>query len=333
MKSVVLFSIAIIILFTHCNNMKASNSDSIPAWQLVSNWPQLPADYKLGNPTGIGIDSNQHIFVFHRANRDWSIFSSMPSTPITQNTVLELDNTTGKIINSWGANLFVMPHGLKIDDDNNIWLTDVGLHQVFKFTHNGKLLMKLGEAGIAGNDSAHFNRPTDVAVAKDGSFYVSDGYGNSRIMKFSATGKYLLEWGSKGNKPGEFNIPHGITLDNNGNVYVADRQNNRIQVFDSNGNFLNQWKQNDFANMYAVTFDAKNNRIIGADYLIKFELFSKGSNIIVFDTTGNIHAKFGRGGLYNGPVCRYHDIAIDKEGCIYVGDIKNNSIQKFVPQK
>jgi peptidylamidoglycolate lyase len=143
----------------------------------------------------------------------------------------------GRIINSWGENLFIMPHGLKVDKQNNVWVTDVGLHQVFKFTHEGKLLLKIGEAKVPGKDATHFDMPTDIAIEDDGSFYVSDGYGNSRVVKFSATGQYLFEWGTKGDKESEFDIPHGITLDKNGNVYVADRENSRIQVFDSSGKF------------------------------------------------------------------------------------------------
>ena len=121
----------------------------------------------------------------------------------------------------------------------------VGLHQIFKFSHEGNLLLKLGVAKTPGNDSLHFDLPTDVAVADDGSFYVSDGYGNSRVVKFSKEGKYLFEWGKKGDKPGEFNTPHMIDLDTYGNVYVADRENNRIQKFDAHGIFLKEWRNND----------------------------------------------------------------------------------------
>src|SRR5829696_7574737 len=127
----------------------------------------------------------------------------MPDKPIQNKTILIFDKDKGKLMDSWGDNLFIMPHGLTVDKDNNIWVTDVGLHQVFKFSHNGKLLMKLGEAKVAGNDNLHFNKPTGIANAKDGSFYVSDGYGNSRIIKFSAQGKYLFAWGKKGNKKKE----------------------------------------------------------------------------------------------------------------------------------
>src|SRR6185312_6771888 len=189
----------------------------------------------------------------------------MPSGFITDNTVVILDKESGKILQSWGANLFIMPHGLRVDNENNIWVTDVGLNQVFKFTHEGKLLMKSGEAKVAGNDKGHFNQPTDVAVEKDGSFYVTHGYGNSRVIKFSPSGKYLSEWGTKGNKNGEFNIPHGITIDANSNVYVADRENSRIQVFDSTGKFLKEWNNESFGNVCAVSFNNSKLKLFAAD--------------------------------------------------------------------
>lgn len=113
---------------------------------------------------------------------------------------------------------------MTVNQENNIWVTDVGLHQVFKFSQDGQLLMKLGVAKTSGNDSLPFNLPTDVAIAKDGSFYVSDGYGNSRVEKFSPSGNYLFEWGAFWEKEGQFDTPHGITLDDKGNVYVADRE-------------------------------------------------------------------------------------------------------------
>lgn len=182
---------------------------------------------------------------------------------------------------------------------------------------------------IVGDDSAHFNLPTDVAVAPDGSIYVSDGYGNSRVIKFSATGQYLFEWGKKGDGPGEFNIPHGIDLDEKGNVYVADRENGRIQVFDFNGKFLQEWKNKNFGKIYSVTFDNIKKNLIAVDYIINYMAVPEGSDILLFDSVGNPLIQFGRSGLYDGPFCRYHDVAIDNEGSIYVGDILGNRIQKF----
>lgn len=320
-------------VFYSCNNSQSTHStvglDSLRDYELVSNWPTLPAGFVLGNPTGIAVDTNQHIYVFHRADRTWPYIQSMPDSAISSNTILVLNSDSGTIINSWGDSLFIMPHGLTVDGDNNIWVTDVGLHQVFKFKEDGSLLLRLGEPKVPGTDSIHFNRPTDVAITDDGSFYVSDGYGNSRIIKFSAEGKYLFEWGKKGSKEGEFNIPHSISVGENGNVYVADRENNRVQVFDSKGKFIRQINHKDFGNMVAVAYDSKNHLLYSADDHSWLKVKHRGSDIMVFDSSNNKIVQFGSTGRYSGPVCWYHDIAVDNKGNIYVGDILGNSIQKF----
>ena len=308
---------------------KGRGVDTTTKYELVKNWLDLPKDLKLGNPTGISIDTNQNIVVFHRAEREWKFFSSIPDKPIQSKTILVINKDNGKLINSWGDNLFIMPHGLKVDNENNIWVTDVGLHQVFKFTYDGKLLLKLGEARVAGNDSLHFDKPTDIAIKKDGSFYVSDGYGNSRVIKFSATGKYLFEWGRKGNKESEFNIPHGITLDENENVYVADRENNRIQIFDTTGKFLKQFSDNSFGTICAVAFDNPKSKLFAVDDFTFLKIKHRGSDVFIFDTAGKVQTRFGRSFFYEGETSWYHDLAIDKDENIYIGDILGNTIQKF----
>lgn len=319
---------ALCILMSGCNTpaKKDKQEATMPGYELVNNWPQLPANCVLGNPTGIGIDSEQHIFVFHRAYRKW--IEPFTDSLITENTVLKLDRNSGKILDAWGAHLFIMPHGLTVDQDNNIWVTDVALHQVFKFSPNGKLLLKLGVEKIAGDDSLHFNLPTDVAVAADRSFYGSDGYGNNRVVKFSASGKYLFEWGKKGNKPGEFNLPHGISLDSAGNVYVADRENGRVQSFSPEGKFIKEWDHlHDRGAIYSVTNDTAKHKLIMISYLTMGDTV-KFSSLLVYNSVNRleIHKSTLRKG---GPACRYHDVAIDDEENIYVGDITNNTIQKF----
>jgi peptidylamidoglycolate lyase len=303
--------------------------DTTIKYEVVKYWLKLPDSIVLGNPTGIDIDTDQNIVVFHRADRNWSLFGSMPDKPIQSKTILIIDKDNGKLIDSWGNNLFIMPHGLKVDNENNIWVTDVGLHQVFKFSHDGKLLMKLGVARVSGNDYLHFNKPTDIAIAKDGLFYVSDGYGNSRIIKFSATGRYLFEWGKKGDKNGKFNIPHGISLDSNGNVYVADRENNRIQVFDPNGKFIKQFTDNTFGAICAVAFDKTQSKLFAVDDLTFLKIKHRGSDVFIFDTTRKVQTRFGRSGSYEGNTSWYHDLTVDEDENIYIGDILGNTIQKF----
>jgi peptidylamidoglycolate lyase len=335
-RKILLFYLPIAFLLIGCGNSEKKevtkefkNSDS---YVLVEDWPKLPGDLVLGNPTGLGIDSENNILVFHRASRVWQ--EPMPEDKIQENTILTINKQTGEILKSWGTDLFIMPHGLEVDKENNVWVTDVALHQIFKFNSDGYLLLTLGEAKVSGNDAKHFNLPTDVAVSDDGSFYVSDGYGNSRVVKFSKEGKYLFEWGKLGNEQGEFNIPHGIDLDKNGNVYVADRENNRIQKFDAKGNFITLWQNERTDQLYSVTIDHKNDHLFGIDYMTHlFGAVVKGSDIFRFDLDLNPQAQFGRTGFYNGPKARYHDVLIDNEGSIYVGDILGNKVQKFRLQK
>ena len=319
------FNYFLFIVLLSCSNNKEKESTYIP----VENWPKIPNNYELGNPTGLALKSNQNLIVFHRGSRSWQ--TPMPKDKIKENTIIEIDNSSGEIINAWGADMFIMPHGLEIDNENNIWITDVGLHQVIKYDSNGKELMVLGKEFEPGSDSYSFNLPTDVAVANDGSFYVSDGYGNSRIIKFSKDGSYQFEWGAFGNEKSQFNIPHGLDLDNNGNVYVADRENNRIQKFDSLGNFIAEWKNQSIGQLYSVNVNNYENYILGIDYIGLENMIPIGSDIIYLDLELNVKSRFGRSGSYDGQRTRYHDIQIDERGNMFVGDILNNSIQKFIP--
>lgn len=326
-----LSSLAILSCNGQDNFVKAQASTS--GYVLDTLWNQTCKSYIVSQPTGIGIDKNNHVFIFQRTGRKWT--EPFPDSLISQNTVLELDNKTGKLINAWGSNYFIMPHGLTVDKDNNIWVTDVGLHQIFKFTHEGKLLMKLGIAKIPGNDSLHFNLPTDVAVANDGTFYVSDGYGNSRVVKFSSSGKFLKTWGTFGNKPGQFIIPHGITIDRENIIYVADRQNNRIQIFDTSGRFIKVLNNNmQVQQLPSVTIGNKNNLFaIDYDPRKKADSTVNGSTFFEFDSSHNATTHFGATGSTERTSCWFHDIAIDKSGNIFVGDIIGLTVLKYKPVK
>ena len=304
------------------------SSTGLAAYELVEGWPKLPDGHSFGNVTGLDIDSAGNLWIFHRGSRVWPMGIPMHETKIVENTITKIDKNSGEIAASWGANIFIMPHGLAIDKEDNLWVTDVGLHQIFKFNSKGELLMALGEAKSPGNDQTHFNLPTDVAVTSDGSFYVSDGYGNSRVLKFSSKGAYLFEWGSKGQEKGEFHLPHGIDLDTDGNVYVADRENNRIQKFDAEGNFLTTWQNRSTDQFYSVTIDHNREQLFGIDYEREDGVI-KGSDIFRFDLDLNLQVQFGRTSNYTGPIARYHDICVDQEGNIYVGDILLNMVQKL----
>jgi len=320
--------------FLSCQHTSKMDKTTPQLYEQVMDWPRLPEGFVLGNPTGLSIDTSGNLLVFHRAYRTWPTIGPLPDTPITANTILIVDPRSGKLLGSWGDHLFTMPHGLTVDHENNVWVTDCGLNQVFKFTNEGKLLMKLGEAGVAGHDSAHFNMPTAVAVARDGSFYVSDGYGNSRVAKFSVDGKFLFEWGVKGNGNGEFDIPHGIALDEEGNVYVADRENSRVQVFDSSGHFLKVWTDKEFGHICSIDYQPGVKQFLVVDDKVTGTgLIHEGSDLIVMDKNGKVLGKIGRSGYYNGHKSWYHDLAIDREGSVYIGDITGNTIQKFKIKK
>jgi peptidylamidoglycolate lyase len=294
---------------------------------LIKSWPESKSTIYIGNPTGLGVDSKNNLVIFHRSSRLWT--NPLPKDKIKEKVISYFDAESGKVINSWGENMFVMPHGLEIDNDDNIWVTDVAMHQVFKFNSKGELLLTLGKIFKPGDDQNHFNMPTDITVLSDGSFYVSDGYGNSRIIKFSNKGEFLFQIDGFGNGQNEFNIPHGIDNDNQNNIYVADRENNRIKKFDNNGNLLKIWQNKISQQLYSVKVDNKNHLVYAIDYYIKDGQEIMGSNIFILDKELKLLNKFGRSGNYQGPITRYHDIEIDEYGNIYAADILNNIIQVF----
>ena len=212
--------------------------DRAATYQEVKDWPKLPASVQLGEVAGVDVDAHGHVFVFHRPGRG---FEPDATEVLADPAVLEIDADSGALIASWGAKTFLVPHGISSDRQNNLWMTDVGLQQVFKFSHDGRLLMTLGQPRAGGWDATHFNQPTDVAIREDGSFYVSDGYVNSRVALFDPSGRFVSEWGRKGSAESEFSNPHGLGFLPNGDLLVADRENSRIQVFDRQGAFKRQW--------------------------------------------------------------------------------------------
>ena len=299
-------------------------------YHVVHEWPVLPEGRDLGAVSGIAVDSHGNVIVFHRNERSWPPSSELVTTPIALPTVTIFDGRTGQVLTEWGANQFAMPHGATVDSQDNVWLTDVALQQVYKFSHDGHLLMTLGERGVAGDDPAHFNRVTDVAVAPDGSFFVSDGYRNSRVMKFSPTGTFLMQWGIKGSGPGEFNVPHSIALDQRGQVYVADRQNDRVQIFEGNGRYIGEWKSKDIGRPYALRFGSDGTAYI-ADGGEQPKIPPDRSGVAVVSPDGKQITRFGRWGNYDGQFEMAHAIAVASDGSLYVGDITGKRVQKFAP--
>jgi len=310
----------------------ASAQTAMPSepYTVVHGWPQLPDGFVLGQVSGVAVDSHNHVFIFHRAENSWA---TDKTKLIASPTVICFDGTSGKLLFSWGQNRFIEPHGLRIDRDDNVWLTDRALQQVFKFSHDGKLLLTIGTEKSPGVDATHFNLPADIAFASDGSIYVADGYGNNRIAKFSPEGKFLLDWGRKGSGPGEFDLPHSVAVDAQGQVYVADRNNARIQVFDANGKFLQDWKSAELGRPWSLT--------VGSDHLLyvvdggdlKPNPPDRGQ-LLKLDLSGKVLAKWSRFGNYDGQIYWGHDLTVGKDGAVYVGDVYHGMrVQKFVPTR
>lgn len=299
-------------------------------YRVVHGWPVLPDNYVLDEVTAVGVDSRGNVLVLQRGGRKWPDSGVLDQTPIVVPTVFVFDGRTGRLLNKWGEKLFALPHSLTVDRQDSVWVTDVALHQVYKFSRDGKLLLTLGERGIPGADNSHFNRPTDVAVALDGSFYVSDGYGNSRVLKFAADGKFMNQWGTKGTGLGQFDLPHGIVLDAAGRVFVVDRQNARVQVFDSKGNYLTQWKGAHFVNPQDIAIGSDGTAFvvdIGDDKL------PDRSGVLVIRPDGSFVGRFGRYGNYDGQFLVAHGVAVGKDGEVYVADFTGRRVQKFVRGK
>lgn len=283
---------------------------------VVKDWPKLREGFTCGEAAGVGVDSHNHVFFFHRADPP----------------IVRLNAETGAILDSFGDGMFINAHGLEVDDHDNVWVTDTKAHQVFKFSHEGKLLLTVGERKVSGVDSTHFNQPTDVAVSPSGAFYVSDGYGNSRVVKFSPEGKFLFAWGEKGDAPGQFFLPHGITLDSQGRVYVADRSNARIQVFASNGRFITQWKTEGLGRPWGleVADDGYLYVINGGDMTNQPTDFAE---ILRMNLDGAILERWGSFGPKPGQLSWGHDVAVGEDGSIYTVEVRNNlRAQKFTRQ-
>jgi hypothetical protein len=210
----------------------------------VAGWPQLPAGRKLGGISAISVGPDGHIWAVDRCSAGLGACGDSD-----QNPIWEFD-ASGKVLKNFGAGLFVYPHGLWIDKEGFVWVTDARDYkgkgqQVIKFSPDGKIVMKLGKAGVAGLTHDTFNGPCALVTSANGDIFVADGHENaiSRIVKFDRDGKYLMEWGKKGTGPGEFDTPHAIAIDSQGRLFVGDRANSRVQVFTQEGKLLEVWRQ------------------------------------------------------------------------------------------
>ncbi len=297
------------------------------AYRAVDVWPlpatsavAAPGPWNFGQVAGVAINANGNVLVLHRG----------------AHPIIEFESG-GKFVRSWGDALIsegkaftLAPeyqaegrtihsamygpagctscgaHSIRVDSEGSIWVVDATGHVVYKMNQQEKVTMRLGTKGVSGSGPDNFNMPTDVAFAPNGDIYVSDGYANERVVKFSSQGKYLLEWGKRGSGPGEFTLPHNLAIDARGRVYVTDRENQRIQVFDSNGKFLKEWPGVGGISALFMTKDQ--------------QLWAGGT---LFDLEGNVIGKLP--GASGGA----HGLAATDSGDVYSA-LLSGSVKKFV---
>jgi DNA-binding beta-propeller fold protein YncE len=297
--------------------------NTVVGYEVNPEWPQRPTDVTWEAVPGVAVDKNDHVYVFTRAKPPVQVYDA-----------------GGKFLRSFGQGTVKSAHQIRIDPEGNVWAADIGHHQIHKFTAEGKHLMSLGTKDHPGDDETHFNMPTDMAVTPAGDVFVSDGYGNSRVVHFDKAGRFVKQWGELGSKPGQFSLPHAIVVDSKGRLYVADRNNVRVQVFDQKGNLLAIWGNVVIPWGLCVTKDddlwvcgtsparwRPNEEYLGSPP--KDQLFMR------FNAAGKLLQLWavpkGVDGLEQpGELNWVHGVAVDSKGNLYAGDIKGKRAQKFV---
>jgi DNA-binding beta-propeller fold protein YncE len=265
--------------------------------------------------------------------------------------VLKFD-ASGKLVRSFGEGMFAFPHGIHVDSQGNVWVVDgvppgatkegapapKGGHHIVKFSPEGKVLLRLGMPGMTGTDAMHFNQPSDVITASNGDIFVADGHGgnsNARIVKYDRTGKYIKEWGTRGTGRGQLDAPHALAMDSKGRLFVADRGNNRIQIFDQNGTYLDEWHQ--FSRPSGVYID-KNDVIYVADSESnksrKHGEWKRGirigsardGKVTAFIPDDNPNVDAGPLAGTSGP----EGVAADADGNVYGAEVGQRGVKKYL---
>lgn len=293
--------------------------EEAPRAAVVAGWPTIPADAPFGQVSAVDVDERGRVYVLHRADRAWS--EPFPPEPIAEPTVFVFDAASGRLLSRWGAGRFVMPHGLSIDLQGKVWITDVGREQVFRFSPGGKLELTLGERGVSGDDARHFGRPTDIAFAGD-EVFVSDGYLNHRVAVFDRTGRFLRQWGAQGTGKRGLAIPHAIAVAD-GRAYVADREHARIQVTDTNGTLLANWRVAGHPYSLKVLPDGRVITIEGRDKSDR-----SGATIRIWRPEGTVERSLDIA-LPGSQTSLGHDIAVGRDGFAYAADVYGNRVVKF----
>lgn len=268
----------------------------------VANPLTIPAGMVTGAPASVAFDKDGHLWVLYRGAQPFVEFDA-----------------DGKFVRAFGEGLFTRAHGLKFDNDGNMWATDVRGHVIYKVSPQGQILLTLGTRGQAGQ----INQPTDVAVGVNGDVFVAQGHtpgvkGDPRVLKFDRNGNFIKSWGGEGKGPGQFDVAHGIAIDANGRVWVADRENQRIQIFDQDGNYIKELK---YAGLPCSLQ-------IGDQYIYMVNGFA--GQVLRLDLDGKVLAATGKVGRGLGEFGEAHVIAVSAKGDIWVADPVNSTVQKFV---
>ena len=282
--------------------MATINADKL-TYEVVEDWGKLPEGWTFTQVAGVAVDSRDKVYVYNRGEHPLIIF-----------------DRDGNFLTSWGEGVLTHGgHGIFIDADDYVYLADRAMQTVMKFTPEGERLLTLGTVGQA-NEGKPFNNLTDIALSPSGEIYVSDGYGNSLVHRFSADGTLLLSWGEPGSEAGQFNLPHSVWVDRQERVYVADRENHRIQIFTSEGEFITMW----------TGFRQPTDLFIDADDNLYIPELQHRVSIVNLD--GEILARLG-GEESNAPgqFIAPHGVWTDSQNALYVGEVlEGQRIQKFL---
>jgi DNA-binding beta-propeller fold protein YncE len=280
-------------------------------YRVEEGWGKLPDGWMLTDVGGVAIDRKDNVYVFNRGAHPMVVF-----------------NRQGNFLRSWGEGVFTKPHGVQMGPDDTIYCTDDGDHTVRKCTLDGKVLLTIGvpKQPAPYFSGLPFHRCTHTALSPRGDIYVSDGYGNARVHKFTPDGKLEMSWGEPGTDPGQFNLVHNICTDAEGWVYVADRENHRIQVFDGNGKYESQW--NNLHRPCGLCMDnAKSPRYyigeLGPMLDSNWRFPNLGPRVSIVDNKGTLLGRIGtpHAGLNVGQFVAPHGLAVDSHGDMYVGEV------------
>jgi len=281
-------------------------------FELVEDWAKLPDGWTFVEVGGVGVDTKDRVYVYNRSEHPLMVFDK-----------------EGNFLNSWGEGNFPHAHGVTMGPDDTIYLTDDGDHTVKKCTLDGKIIMTIGNPGQPAPfmSGKPFHRCTHVALDPDnGDIFVSDGYGNARVHKYSANGKYLMSWGESGTDEGEFNLVHNICTDRNGYVYVADRENHRVQVFDRNGKYETQWLNMHRPCGIYMDDDPEQHCYVaevGPTMEVNLNYPNIGPRVSIYDTNGQLLSRVGdlHGGEEAWQFLAPHSVAVDSDKSMYVGEV------------